>query len=109
SAALPRGLKLGATTGTITGVPASAGTFRITVRVRDARGAVSTETLVLRVGALCEGRRRFHGASSIVVADVPVSDVTVSIVHASRPDLTVACRESLRGDLGRRSSLEVVV
>jgi hypothetical protein len=49
SGALPRGLKLGATTGTITGVPASAGTFRITVRVRDALGAVSKKTLVLSV------------------------------------------------------------
>jgi hypothetical protein len=49
SAALPRGLKLSATTGTITGVPASAGTFRITVRVRDALGAVSKKTLVLSV------------------------------------------------------------
>src|SRR6266566_3252679 len=48
SGALPRGLKLGATTGAITGVPASAGTFRITVRVRDALGAVSQKTLVLR-------------------------------------------------------------
>jgi large repetitive protein len=50
SGALPRGLKLGATTGTIAGVPANAGTYRITVRVRDALGAVSTKTLVLRVG-----------------------------------------------------------
>jgi hypothetical protein len=50
SGALPRGLKLGATTGKITGVPASIGTFRITVRVRDALGAVSKKTLVLRVG-----------------------------------------------------------
>jgi hypothetical protein len=49
SGALPRGLKLGATTGTITGVPASAGTFRIAVRVRDALGAVSAKTLVLSV------------------------------------------------------------
>src|SRR2546429_4990849 len=55
------------------------------------------------------GRRRFQGASSIVAADVPVIDVTVSIVHASRPDLTVECLESLCADLGRRSSLEVVV
>jgi N-acetylglucosaminyl-diphospho-decaprenol L-rhamnosyltransferase len=38
-----------------------------------------------------------------------VIDVTVSIVHASRPDLTLQCLESLRADLGRRSSLEVVV
>jgi hypothetical protein len=49
SAGLPRGLKLGATTGAITGVPASAGTFRITVRVRDALGAVSSKTLILSV------------------------------------------------------------
>ena len=44
-----------------------------------------------------------------MAADVPVIDVTVSIVHASRPDLTVECLESLCADLGRRSSLEVVV
>ena len=49
SSALPRGLKLGATTGSITGVPASAGTFRVSVRVRDALGAVSSKTLVLNV------------------------------------------------------------
>ncbi len=46
---LPRGLKLAATTGTIAGKPASAGTFRITVRVRDALGAVATKQLLLRV------------------------------------------------------------
>jgi hypothetical protein len=45
--ALPRGLKLGATTGRITGNPATAGTFRVTIRVRDALGAVSTKTFVL--------------------------------------------------------------
>lgn len=36
-------------------------------------------------------------------------DVTVSIVHASGPELTLACLESLAGDSGRRSSVEVVV
>ncbi len=46
---LPRGLKLAATTGTIAGKPASAGTFRITVRVRDALGAVATKQLLLQV------------------------------------------------------------
>jgi large repetitive protein len=49
SGVLPRGLKLAARTGTISGVPATAGTFRIKVRVRDALGAVSTKMFVLRV------------------------------------------------------------
>jgi len=49
SGSLPAGLKLGATTGRITGVPARAGTFRIALRVRDALGAVSNKTLSLRV------------------------------------------------------------
>jgi hypothetical protein len=48
--ALPRGLALNATSGAISGVPRSAGTFRITVRVRDALGAVSTKALTLTVG-----------------------------------------------------------
>jgi putative Ig domain-containing protein len=47
--ALPAGLKLGATTGTITGVPRSAGSFRVTIRVRDSLGAVSSKTLLLSV------------------------------------------------------------
>jgi hypothetical protein len=47
--ALPAGLKLGSTTGTISGVPRSSGTFRVSVRVRDSLGAVSTKTLVLLV------------------------------------------------------------
>jgi hypothetical protein len=47
--ALPVGLELGSTTGTIAGVPRSSGTFRISVRVRDSLGAVSTKTLVLSV------------------------------------------------------------
>ena len=47
--ALPRGLKLAAKTGTISGVPATAGTFRVTLRVRDALGAVSTKALALSV------------------------------------------------------------
>jgi large repetitive protein len=46
---LPAGLKLGASTGRITGLPVRAGTFRITLRVRDALGAVSKKTLSLRV------------------------------------------------------------
>jgi hypothetical protein len=48
SGALPRGLKL-SKSGTITGAPASAGTFRLRVRVRDSLGASSTKTLLLRV------------------------------------------------------------
>jgi large repetitive protein len=46
---LPAGLRLAAGTGTIAGVPRSAGTFRVTLRVRDSLGAVSTKTLLLRV------------------------------------------------------------
>jgi hypothetical protein len=46
---LPPGLKLSAKTGTIAGVPARAGTFRIAVRVRDALGAVSAKTVTLSV------------------------------------------------------------
>jgi GT2 family glycosyltransferase len=38
-----------------------------------------------------------------------VIDVTVSIVHASGPDLTLACLQSLTEDRARRSSLDVVV
>jgi N-acetylglucosaminyl-diphospho-decaprenol L-rhamnosyltransferase len=38
-----------------------------------------------------------------------VIDVTASIVHASRPDLTLECVESLRADHTRRSSIEIVV
>jgi large repetitive protein len=49
SGALPRGLKLAATSGTITGVPTSSGSYRITLRVRDALGAVSTKALLLNV------------------------------------------------------------
>jgi large repetitive protein len=47
--ALPAGLKLAARTGTITGVPRSAGTFRVKVRVRDSLGVVSAKTLLLRI------------------------------------------------------------
>jgi Putative Ig domain len=49
SGALPRGLRLAAATGTISGTPASAGAVRLTLRVRDALGAVSTKTLALTV------------------------------------------------------------
>jgi hypothetical protein len=42
-------LKLASRTGTITGVPRSAGTFRVKVRVRDSLGAVSAKTLLLRI------------------------------------------------------------
>jgi hypothetical protein len=49
SGKLPAGLTLDAATGTITGTPATAGTFRVTVRVRDSLGAVSTKALVLTV------------------------------------------------------------
>jgi putative Ig domain-containing protein len=49
SGKLPRGLKLGASTGTIAGKAASAGTYRVTVRVRDSLGAASTKKLTLVV------------------------------------------------------------
>jgi hypothetical protein len=49
ASALPAGLKLAASTGTITGVPRSAGTFRVKVRVRDSLGAASAKTLLLHV------------------------------------------------------------
>ena len=38
-----------AVTGRLSGVPAAAGAFRVTVRVRDALRAVSTKTFVLSV------------------------------------------------------------
>lgn len=49
SARLPRALKLDAATGTISGTPAKAGTYRVTVRARDALGAVAKKTLSLTV------------------------------------------------------------
>jgi Putative Ig domain len=49
SATLPRGLAIDARRGTISGTARSAGTFRVTVRVRDVLGAVSTRALVLSV------------------------------------------------------------
>jgi len=45
----PAGLSLSAVTGRLSGVPATAGTFRVTVRVRDALGAISAKTFVLSV------------------------------------------------------------
>jgi hypothetical protein len=36
-------------------------------------------------------------------------DVTVSIVHASRPELTLDCLASLHADSGRRCSVEILV
>ena len=46
---LPRGLRLAGGTGTISGSPSHGGTFRFTLRVRDALGAVSTKRVTLRV------------------------------------------------------------
>jgi hypothetical protein len=45
---LPRGLRL-STAGTVSGTPAGAGSFRLTLRVRDALGATATKALVLNV------------------------------------------------------------
>jgi D-alanyl-D-alanine carboxypeptidase len=45
----PAGLRIDAVTGRLSGSPRAAGTFRVTVRVRDALGAVSAKTLVLSV------------------------------------------------------------
>lgn len=50
SGALPVGLKLNARTGTIAGTPRSAGTSVLTLKVRDALGAVSKKKLILSVG-----------------------------------------------------------
>jgi hypothetical protein len=46
---LPRGLTFSARTRIISGTPATSGTFRVKLRVRDALGAVSTKTVTLRV------------------------------------------------------------
>jgi hypothetical protein len=48
SASLPRGLRL-SKSGTLTGTPTQARTFRLKVHVRDSLGALSTKTLLLRV------------------------------------------------------------
>ncbi|MGZ4314896.1 MAG: Ig domain-containing protein, partial [Gaiellaceae bacterium] len=45
----PAGLRMNAATGRLSGVPAAPGRFRVTVRVRDALGAVSTKRFVLSV------------------------------------------------------------
>jgi len=45
----PKGLRVKAASGRISGVPSAAGTYRFTVRVRDSLGAASTKTLVLTV------------------------------------------------------------
>jgi hypothetical protein len=44
----PAGLRVNAT-GRITGVPRTSGTFRVTVRARDALGAASSKTFALTV------------------------------------------------------------
>ena len=46
---LPRGIALSQRLGTLTGTPRGAGSFRVTVEARDALGAKSQKTLVLRV------------------------------------------------------------
>jgi large repetitive protein len=45
----PAGLRIDVVTGRLSGSPGAAGTFRFTVRVRDALGAVSAKTFVLSV------------------------------------------------------------
>lgn len=45
----PAGVRVDAATGRLSGVPARAGAFRLTVRVRDSLGAVFAKTLVLNV------------------------------------------------------------
>jgi Putative Ig domain len=47
---LPRGLRVNASTGAITGVAQSSGSFRVVVRVRDALGATARRSLTLTVG-----------------------------------------------------------
>jgi hypothetical protein len=49
SGSLPRGLKLNARTGAISGAVPSSGTFPVSIRVRDALGAVSAKKLALTV------------------------------------------------------------
>ena len=49
SARLPGALKLNASTGAISGVPPKAGTYSVTVRVRDSLGATAAKTAVLTV------------------------------------------------------------
>jgi large repetitive protein len=46
---LPAGTRISPTAGTLTGTPRHAGSFRVTVEARDALGAKSQKTLVLRV------------------------------------------------------------
>jgi len=48
---LPRGLRLNASTGRLTGTAGAAGTYRLHVRVKDAVGAVASHTYVLKVTA----------------------------------------------------------
>ncbi len=47
--ALPTGLLFNTATGVITGIPAQAGTFPLTVQVTDALGGVDAENLTLTI------------------------------------------------------------
>ena len=47
----PKGLKLNALTGRLTGTPTKAGTYRLRVQVGDVLGALSSRTFVLKVAA----------------------------------------------------------
>jgi putative Ig domain-containing protein len=49
AAGLPRGLRLSATTGRLSGIAGAAGTYRLRVQVRDALGAASSKVYVLKV------------------------------------------------------------
>ncbi|MET3664717.1 putative Ig domain-containing protein [Caulobacter sp. 1776] len=73
AAGLPSGLTLNASTGAVTGAPAMAGSYSVTVHVSDADGASATQTLTLVVGVA-----------------VVVDDQSVNVAYNTAATITLA-------------------
>ena len=85
SGALPAGLSLDSTTGTISGTPSAAGTYNFTVRVTDSAQGTATKAFVLTVAQVVQNPT-IQTASPLPAAMVGVSySVTLAATGGTTP------------------------
>ncbi|WP_140849167.1 putative Ig domain-containing protein [Sphingomonas glacialis] len=99
SGALPAGTTLGASTGTVTGVPTSAGAFSYAIQASDSQGVPATATGATVSGSIAQGTQTISfaalanaslSASPLTLAATASSGLAVAFTSATSAVCTVA-------------------
>jgi hypothetical protein len=86
SGALPAGTTLGASTGTVTGVPTTAGAFSYAIQASDSQGVPATATGATVSGSIVQGTQTINFAA---LANASLSASPLTLAATASPGLTV--------------------